>query len=57
MFCHLRFWFNNKIFLDTIGESVINKTIFRLGDYLNEVYQLPYFLKSHILRKMLRELN
>lgn len=26
-----------------IGENVTNKTIFKLDDYLNEVYPLPYF--------------
>ena len=26
-----------------IGKEVTNKTIFRLDDYLNEVYPLPYF--------------
>ncbi|NFH70754.1 nucleotidyltransferase domain-containing protein [Clostridium botulinum] len=26
-----------------IGKNVTNKTIFRLDDYLNEVYPLPYF--------------
>ena len=26
-----------------MGKEVSNKTIFRLDDYLNEVYPLPYF--------------
>lgn len=26
-----------------IGEKITNKTLFRLDDYLNEVYPLPYF--------------
>lgn len=26
-----------------IGKNVTNKTIFKLDDYLNEVYPLPYF--------------
>lgn len=26
-----------------IGRNVTNKTIFKLDDYLNEVYPLPYF--------------
>lgn len=26
-----------------IGENITNKTLFKLDDYLNEVYPLPYF--------------
>lgn len=26
-----------------LGEKITNKTLFRLDDYLNEVYPLPYF--------------
>lgn len=33
----------SDIDIAVIGESVTNKTIFRLDDYLNEVYPLPYF--------------
>lgn len=33
----------SDIDLAIIGKGVTNKTIFRLNDYLNEVYPLPYF--------------
>lgn len=33
----------SDIDLAIIGEQVTHKTIFKLNDYLNEVYPLPYF--------------
>lgn len=33
----------SDIDLAIIGKGVTNKTIFRLNEYLNEVYPLPYF--------------